>query len=241
MCVSVPACLCLLHMPSLYSSFFLMQQLFGCVYSAGSCYCLSRFSSMFQCSRACIRYVARQQQHVYIYAEARPSSACSRRVIIPSTSTSQAPCSRLSLFMKNEWFFFFFVTLSSALFISFLLAPSSQPSPPLPWAGWVARLERFWVKNILCYLPARRWSQNRGEKLQSRAAWTSSRDTPDQKTLLLQNVFIFLLHVQLDAYLTVSCRLHEALLLFLARCFAVSPCGFPPFLPSLMMWLARWC
>lgn len=102
MCVSVPACLCLLHMPSLYSSFFLMQQLFGCVYSAGSCYCLSRFSSMFQCSRACIRYVARQQQHVYIYAEARPSSACSRRVIIPSTSTSQAPCSRLSLFMKNE-------------------------------------------------------------------------------------------------------------------------------------------
>ena len=137
--------------------------------------------------------------------------------------------------------FFFFVTLSSALFISFLLAPSSQPSPPLPWAGWVARLERFWVKNILCYLPARRWSQNRGEKLQSRAAWTSSRDTPDQKTLLLQNVFIFLLHVQLGAYLTVSCRLHEALLLSLARCFAVSPCGFPPFLPSLMMWLARWC
>ena len=140
MCVSVPACLCLLHMPSLYSSFFLMQQLFGCVYSAGSCYCLSRFSSMFQCSRACIRYVARQQQHVYIYAEARPSSACSRRVIIPSTSTSQAPCSRLSLFMKNEWFFFFLLLFQAlSLSLSSSLHPHSRPLPylePAELLGW---------------------------------------------------------------------------------------------------------
>lgn len=82
-------------------------------------------------------------------------------------------------------------------------------------------------------------SQNRGEKLQSRAAWTSSQDTADQRTHLLtrvlQNVFIFLLHVQLDGYLTVSRRLHKALVLFLARYFAVSPCGLPLFLPSLMM------
>lgn len=44
-------------------------------------------------------------------------------------------------------------------------------------------------------LPAWRWCQNRGEKLQSSAAWASSQDTTDQKTqflcvcLLLQSLF----------------------------------------------------
>lgn len=51
----------------------------------------------------------------------------------------------------------------------------------------VARLEKSLLNNIplSLSLPAWRWCQNRGEKLQSSAAWKSSQDTTDQKTQFL--------------------------------------------------------
>lgn len=76
-------------------------------------------------------------------------------------------------------------------FLFIRLTPSMQFSPPSPGAGWVARLDGSWLKNILCYLlffltPSLNIGCVRTEvKSCIGAAWMSSQGTTDQKSQFL--------------------------------------------------------
>lgn len=138
------ACLCL-HMPSLYRRYLLIQQLFGCVYRAGSCYCLSVFPPCFFAAVLTSGVLPgsnsmRRPQHLHTtICSSGMAAVFSESVRIRAVSPSLLPARSLSSFCVPLF-----------LLSSFPLAPSMQFSPPLPGACWVARLERSWVKNILC-------------------------------------------------------------------------------------------
>lgn len=68
-----------------------------------------------------------------------------RHLIIYSTSTPQVWGSHLQVSLWENFFLSFLFLL-----ISFLLAWSSQLSPPLHWAGWVDWRNPLW-KKISCY------------------------------------------------------------------------------------------
>lgn len=143
------------------------------LYSAGSCCCLSRFSSMFLCCCSCIRQVARQRQHVYMFGlpwQPIGLGICDRKwsFVDPQRkeawplllwmplqpfcyiSCLRALCAFGAVFWK--WIYLFPLILIFFLLNCFLHASSSQMSPPLRWAGWVARLEGSSLNDILFYL-----------------------------------------------------------------------------------------